>query len=67
LKAAVWFEEKKVETSYDDANVEVMRDYRITFNQTVRNQFVNDLRNLGDRITYPGKFKFACNGDFSFV
>jgi hypothetical protein len=67
LKAAVWFEERKEETSYDDATIRVMRDYRITYNATVRNAFLKDLDALGDKITYPGKFRFQCNGDFSFT
>jgi hypothetical protein len=66
LKAAVWFEESKKERSYDDANLSVFKDYRITFNETVRNVLLSDLRNAGDRISYGGKFAFKCNGEFTF-
>lgn len=66
LKAMVWFEEYKNETSYDDANVLINRDYRITFNDTVRNALQADFRAIGNRITIPGKFQFTCDGNFNF-
>lgn len=67
LKAAVWFEERKDETSYDNPSIMVERDYRITFNESVRDAFLTDMRKLGDKISYAGKFEFKCNGDFAFV
>jgi hypothetical protein len=63
-KAVVWFEEIKPEVSYDNANIYIMRDYRVTYNTTVRNALKNDLAAAGNRITYPGKFQFKCNGEF---
>jgi hypothetical protein len=66
-KAAVWFEEVKDETSYDNENAKILRDYRVTFKPFIQDALVADLKKAGSRITYPGKFKFACNGDFTFT
>ncbi|KAJ3273458.1 serine palmitoyltransferase, long chain base subunit [Terramyces sp. JEL0728] len=58
LQAAVWFEEMKEEQSYDwdqYGAVNIIRDYRITFNETVRNRFVKDLYDMGDRLLYAGQ------------
>ncbi|KAJ3256788.1 hypothetical protein HK103_005162 [Boothiomyces macroporosus] len=65
LKAAVWFEEMKEENSYDwdqYGPVNIIRDYRITFNSTVKDRFVKDLYDIGDRLLYAGKLRFTCNG-----
>ena len=67
LKAAVWFEERKDESSYDNPNIMIERDYRITFNESVRRAFLGDMQKLGDKISYAGKFEFKCNGEFTFV
>jgi len=66
LKAAVWFEENKLEGDYVTPQVNVVKDFRITANPSVRQAFLNDARSLGSRLTAPGSFKFACNGEFSF-
>ncbi|KAI8894681.1 glycoside hydrolase superfamily [Globomyces pollinis-pini] len=62
LRAAVWFEEVKLENSYDNGRYMVLRDYRITYNSSVRYAFTHDLKKLGKKIQYAGKFKFFCNG-----
>lgn len=51
FKAAVWFEEKKDESSYSVANVRVIRDYRITFTSSLRKAFLTTLSD-GDSINY---------------
>lgn len=66
LKGAVWFEEMKTESAYQDATANVLRDYRITANATVRSAFYKDLTSTG-QVTSPGKFSFLCNGDFRFT
>ena len=43
FKAAVWFEEIKEESSYGLSNVRVMRDYRMTFSQSIRKEFFEAL------------------------
>jgi hypothetical protein len=45
FKAAVWFEEKKEESSYSVSNVRVIRDYRITFSSFIRKEFLSTLSN----------------------
>ena len=67
LKAAVWFEERKDEASYENPAITIERDYRITYNETVRNAFMKDMQQIGDKISYAGKFEFSCNGGFKFV
>ena len=64
LKAAIWFELSKEEPDYTNANVN--KDFRIAADPAVRNALVQDLRALGDKMTSPGKFKFSCDGRFSF-
>jgi hypothetical protein len=66
-KAAVWFEEFKNEFSYDDSNVLLLRDYRISYNSTIRNAFKKDYEAAGTKISRPGKFKFGCNGEYYSV
>jgi hypothetical protein len=51
FKAAVWFEEKKYESSYEVPNVRVIRDYRITFSPSIREEFLSTLSD-GKSINY---------------
>lgn len=67
LKLAVWFEESKVESAYQDPSVQIFRDYTVTVDSTIAASLASDLRAIGSRITTPGRFKFACNGSFSIL
>ncbi|EGF81320.1 hypothetical protein BATDEDRAFT_36866 [Batrachochytrium dendrobatidis JAM81] len=65
LFAAVWFEEQKREPDSNLANVDTWRDFRITFNTTVRNQFVTDVNALGTQLDWAGSLSVKCNGEIS--
>nr|KAJ3422319.1 hypothetical protein HK105_000226 [Polyrhizophydium stewartii] len=62
MRAAVWFEEQKTETDSALNNQEVWRDYRITYNATVRDAFLADLASFNSKINWAGNLKVACNG-----
>lgn len=61
LRGAVWFEEIKIETSYDNSRT-VLRDYRATFAPLVAAALASDLSKLGSKVTAGGKFSFTCKG-----
>jgi hypothetical protein len=65
MAAAVWFEEFKLENSFG-SNSPVLKDFRLTFNETVKQSFLTDLSGYGDKINYAGLFKFSCSGKFEF-
>lgn len=67
MKAAVWFEIEKTETSGQNVNVIVNRDYTITTKPAIAQAFAADLKALGSKITYPNKFKFTCDGSFTNI
>jgi hypothetical protein len=60
FKGATWFEEIKEEQSYDDANVQVLKDYHITFKDFIKNAFLADTS--GSRYKWAPNFKFDCSG-----
>lgn len=71
FKAAVWFEEKKDESSYAVSSVRVVRDYRITFSSSIRKAFLSTL-STGDSINYVWadsinrNKKYLCSGILKF-
>ena len=65
--AATWFEEIKDEQSYDDANIYITRDYRITQKEAIRSAFLRDTQAAGDRIKWSTDFKYTCAGTVSLV
>lgn len=72
LKAVVWFEITKPEQAYNTAsnsnnNNNVLRDYTVTTNRDVASALAADVKGYGNQMTYPGKFKFSCNGEWNNV
>lgn len=63
-KAAVWFEEIKPEQSYDDSSLSVIKDYRITFKEDIKNALVRDLT-AEPRLVWADSMKYSCNGSVS--
>ena len=61
-KAAVWFEEMKVEGSYSRPDIEVTKDYRITFSSLIASPFAAALMAKGNGITYAGNVSVTCAG-----
>lgn len=59
-KAAVWFEETKMEQSYDRADLQINRDYRITYSDQIKNAFLNDVAGLN--IVWADNLAYACSG-----
>jgi hypothetical protein len=60
-KAATWFEEIKQEQSYGNVNLQIIRDYRITFSETVKSLFLTDIQQ--DRIVDADQIKYTCSGE----
>ena len=60
FKAATWFEEIKKEQSYDDANVQVVKDYLITKKEYLKSSFLSDTSD--SRFKWASNFKFECSG-----
>ena len=59
-KAAVWFEEVKPEQSNDNAQVQVEKDYRITFSSPMRDNFLRDFNSL--KLPWAESVQTTCSG-----
>ncbi|KAI8916244.1 glycoside hydrolase superfamily [Gorgonomyces haynaldii] len=64
-RGAVWFEEIKTEISFFDRKTPVTKDYRATFNSTVKQALVSDMQSLSSKVIQAGALKFACDGSIT--
>ncbi|KAJ3300390.1 hypothetical protein HK104_001354 [Borealophlyctis nickersoniae] len=63
FKLAVWFEEKKFEQAAWQASLQVEKDYHITYDDFIKQEFLNDVKGqYKDLITWGGQYKWNCAG-----
>jgi hypothetical protein len=58
-KATVWFEEIKEEEAYWNIQEKIIRDYRITFKDELKEAFLKD---ADKRVTWASELNYTCAG-----